>query len=336
MSDPAIMAQFEQRLDSVLRRMLKSAAGIDGSARSELRQQMLRDSYAQLLEELFSRDFLYASLMARSDLVVSYFGKKADERDRSVQLIESALGKTRHEVAQVARALMGIDGDDADAESIPIGLSGMARGSLVLGFNAVRSTATDEGGQELVTRRQLITKTAMREISRVARVASMRASDVREIEGVDAVVREAAIEAVYRLTPSTRSAFDAVWIEAPQPSGASGGAASEARLTTDSRKEMKPVLSRPELRGSMSEIDGEVRAVDVDLHRLTIRLDHAGKAVRVRIAVSAAAASTVEWTQLVQRRIAVRGVLEVDSHGAPRVMAAESVRVVAAAQQALL
>jgi hypothetical protein len=278
-------------------------------------------SYYKMLDELYDRDLRLAEVRDNSDLVLRVEGN-AFLNDPNIQLVTSIFNNVTSQVTDLTKAILGVWADGrVTPKSVDLGLSGIAKGSLYFGLKAQLGSGSGPLLGETDTLYDS-TKQALRIIDEVAHTIEgdpekVSIEEVSEII-IDPKVRDAALVAVQRISPSGRRGIDAVSV--------SGGMGAPAELTQSHRKAIRESLDKPVIRGEEIEFLGEVREIDLDSHRFDLRgiANHQVRDVRCAYR----GVDGVSPRKLLGAKIRARGLVERMTDDIPRLMSVTSIEIV--------
>jgi len=283
-------------------------------------------TYYRMLEDLFVQDFAIAEVRDKSDLVLRVEGSAFDSNPR-LQLVTSVFENVTTQVTDLTKAILGLWADGrVTPKAIDLGLTGIAKGSLILGLSA-QPTQSEKRGKLLGEVDTLVdsTKKALRIIDEVSH-AVYKDSDTVSVQEVseiveDPKVRDAALVAVQRMSPSGRRGIETVSISGQ-------GDSTPATLTSEHRRAIRESLFKPVLRGELLEFTGEVREIDLDARRFDLR-GIADEQVRdVRCAYRNF--EDVNPKRLLGARVRVQGLVERTADEIPRLMSVTGIEVLRA------
>lgn len=287
--------------------------------------QLALQSYYRMLDELYDRDLRLAQVRDGSDLMLRVDGD-AFTHDPKLQLVSAIFTNVTSQVTDLTKAILGVWADGrVTPKAVDLGLSGIAKGSLYFGLKAQLQDGTSPLLGPIDTLYDS-TRKALKIIDDVAHTIqhdddSISLEEVSEVV-VDPKVRDAALVAVQRLSPSGRRGIDAVSV-----SGAEGAAPAE--LTVHHRKAIRQSLDRPVIKGETIEFQGEVREIDLDSRRFDLR-GIANEQVRdVRCAYRSV--EGVSPRNLLGATVRARGLVERTSDSIPRLMSVTSIEILRAA-----
>lgn len=286
------------------------------------------ESYYRMLEELFDRDLRLAQLRDGSDLLLRAEGEAFDH-DPRVQLVSAIFSNVTTQVTGLTKAILGAREDGrVTPASVELGLSGIARGSLYFGLKAQHP---GDNAPLLGETDSLYDSTlrALKIIDDVAHTVE-HDDDVVSLEEVSEVVadprvRDAALVAVQRISPTGRRGVDAISV--------SGARNAPAELTPIVRRAIRASLDKPVIKGEEIEFLGQVREIDLDARRFDLR-GIADEQVRdVRCAYRNV--PSVNPKALLGATVRARGLVERAPDEAPRLMSVLSIDIVREAPEQL-
>lgn len=279
--------------------------------------------YYKMLEELLVQDFAIAEVRDNSDLILRVEGTAFDENPR-LQLVTSIFENVTTQVTDLTKVILGLWADGrVTPKAIDLGLTGIAKGSLVVGLSA-QPNSSETRGKLLGENDTLVdsTKKALRIIDEVAHSVyrdseSVSVEEVSEII-VDPKIRDAALVAVQRISPSGRRGIETVSVSGHDDS-------APATLTSEHRRAIRESLFKPVLRGEVLEFTGEVREIDLDARRFDLR-GIADEQVRdVRCAYRNF--GDISPKRLLGARVRVQGLVERTADEVPRLMSVTDIEV---------
>jgi hypothetical protein len=295
----------------------------DVRARATGNDEMVRgalQSYYNMLDDLYDRDLRLAEVRDNSDLVFRIEGV-AFQHDPNLQLVTSIFSNVTSQVTDLTKAILGVWADGrVTPKAVDLGLSGVAKGSLYFGLKAQLTTGKSPLLGHLDTLYDS-TRRALKIIDEVAHTIEhdpdkVSLEEVSEVI-VDPKVRDAALVAVQRISPSGRRGIDAVAV-----SGAKG---APAELTMSHRRAIRESLDKPVIKGEEIEFVGQVREIDLDSRRFDLR-GIADEQVRdVRCAYRNV---DISPRNLLGATIRARGLVERTHDEVPRLMSVTSLEIV--------
>lgn len=285
-------------------------------------------SYQELyskLESLYIEDMRLAYTRDNSDLVIRLEGLSIEQNPR-LSLVASVFENVTQRVTDLTKAILGEGAKGKIASGdIDLVLTGVARGSLVLGLAAQQPNAQEFGNLlsgidplHASTRRAL---QVMEEVAHSVEQAGAKMSSETIAHVVhDPKIRDAALVAVQRISPTGRRGIDAVSLSGRETDRA------PARLTMFNRRMIRESLVRPIVKGETLELTGQVREIDLDSRRFDLRNINDDKVSDVRCAYNAV--ENVTPRELIGAKVKVRGLVERSTDETPRLMALTSIEII--------
>lgn len=309
--------------DQIAALSVKAAEANDDGAMA----RVLCAPYYTMLDQLFAEELPWARAMDESDLVVRMRGPAVDEPAPRVKLIADAFDQLRAQMQNIAKAIAGVTTARALPDDLDLGLSGFARGSVIMGLK-VRNSAENEQRSMLGEDDPLLlaTRAAVRHLGEVTRYVSA--------EGVapefaarfdDPGVRDAVLSAAIKLAPTGRIGIDSVELATP------GGEPAGAALTPDTRAALRQAIARPVRHAQQGSFIGTVRELDLDLMRFDLRRISESGMTNLRCAYIDLPEERAR--ALLNATIEVRGLVEFNSKGQPRLLQVEHFEIIEAAQE---
>ncbi|MBI4469955.1 MAG: hypothetical protein HY650_11610 [Acidobacteria bacterium] len=212
-------------------------------------------------------------------------------------------------------------------KEIELGLSGFARGSLILGFSLPTLEQIEDlhNGQFSLLREEDPIYKAAREAIHVMGVVKQYVVN-GQIENLpEAVpnpkVRDTALTAIRDFTPTGKMGIDAVNLAGQQV----GDLQSQA-LTPKTRVYLREKLARPVATGArVDTLTGEVREIDLDAHRFELRQIENFRVSHVRCGYwGPTDEEAAEW---VNHRVRVSGPVERDAEGRASLLVVETIEI---------
>ena len=194
--------------------------------------------YFSKIESLYENELPWALLMDDSDLVVRMTGPAVNQSSPMLSAVSGAFDDIRSQIMRVTKAIIGLAPDDAHGRGgLELALSGIARGSLVVGVRVMKPSEMPKGaglfGDDDPLYRSV--KEAVRQIAVVTQYISNEGLDDSLRNRIpDPAVRDALTVAAQRLAPSGKRGIDTVTLYSP-----------EAR---ERPSHLRPFLGRPEKR----------------------------------------------------------------------------------------
>ncbi len=239
--------------------------------RNDIRTDKLERPYYDLLSQLYQEEFPLAQLIDSSDLVARFTGKSIAEGSAPTKIVASVVDGLRKQIQVMAKAIAGLNSDVPWPDRLDPLLTGLVKGSLVIGISIPSNGDGDADGQGFLALPDPVldsVRDSMRRIAVVAQyVRSDHVDDSIEEEMPDPAVRDAVLVAASRLAPSTRSKVDELVLYEPTISDK-----DVMPLTAESRKVLlRAVAHAVKPGGDTATFSGTVRAIDLDARRFEIR-----------------------------------------------------------------
>lgn len=271
------------------------------------------DALYRRLNELYADDYRLADLRDRSDLLLRFKGG-AFEHEPRLQLVASLFDNVTNRITDLTKVILGnwADGRVTPA-SLDLSLSGIAKGSLILGLSADRGNSENApllGQSDTIL---VSTHEALQWIDVVAHVVERNDDIVRMEEISERIpnpkIRDAALLAVQRLAPSGRRNIESLAV--------SSASERPALLDSDHRRAIRVSLVKPVIHGEQITLSGHVREIDLDAHRFDLRGidDHQIRDVRC-----AYRDLRVRKSDLLGSYVTVNGLVERAADGIPKLL----------------
>lgn len=279
-----------------------------------------------LLEQLYVDDLPLAQARDGSDLLLHIEGA-AVVADPRLSLISNIFNNVKVQVRDLTKAISGIlPQQKVSPKEIDLGLSGLARGSLYLGFSVPIPGETGDQHHLLGEHDTLYraTKNALATIVSVSHTfdAVDDSFDPDKVAGLveDPKIRDAALVAVQRIAPSGRQGVSSISVSSPMHSS-EGGA-----LTPAARNSIRRMLVDPVKSTEVLEFSGVVREIDLDARRFDLRGIADEQIDDIRCAY--AHVERVSPKLLLGSTVKVRGLVDRRGDHMPRLMALQSIDIV--------
>jgi hypothetical protein len=281
--------------------------------------------FYQSLNEIYADDLPLAKAKDNSDLLLHVEGRAVEDAPR-ISLVSSLFSNVKGQVRDLTKAISGIVPERrVTNQEIDLGLSGLAKGSLFVGFNV--PLPRERSGQESLLGKEdplfKATKHALRIINIVSHTVD--ASDEYEasqklIEVVDDPrVRDAALVAVKRIAPSGKAGVSSIGVTSAYDMR------GPAVLTPRVRSQISKMLARPVDSKEKMEFEGTVREIDLDAKRFELRGISGHQVHDIRCAYSSVL--DIEPRKLLDAKVRVRGWVERRPDEAPRLVAVDLVEI---------
>lgn len=227
--------------------------------------RLLCAPYYQLLDHLYEDELPWARAMDDSDMVVRLKGPSADQEAPRVGLFSDTLDLLREQVYAIAKSLMHALPESKIPRSLDLGLSAVARGSIVLGLK-VRAEESEADLFADVDRRLVeATRNAVRKLGEVARYVDEEGVKQGISEWMpDPAMRDIVLSAASKIAPTGRRGVETVELIHP-------GVRAGLPMTPRTRSALRQALARPVPGHRTMEVTGIVRELDLDLMRFDLR-----------------------------------------------------------------
>lgn len=288
--------------------------------------------YFDELARIFSEDFQLAKAIEQSDLLLRLDGIALHRKAPRVSLISGVFTSVRRQISSVAFAISGVLRPKGTLpKDVDLGLSAFATGSLYLGFTLADPNVDDSGVPTLlgeVDPLYAATKEAIKVIGIVTHQVT-EGADLKEIEAElkDPKVRDTALAAVQHLAPSGKSGFDSVMV-----TGREFPSSKFAAMTPETRANIKELIKHPVYSTERDSFDGTVRELDLDLHRFELRRLVGSEIQEIRC-VYPNQYSDSQAREWLDKKVHVKGTVERNPEGVPRLLEIEELTIPAAAPQ---
>lgn len=314
MSDWANHVRSQARL--IVDQIADLRARVSGPDKSEVSF----DRYYIMLEELFDKDLRLAQLRDDSDLLLRAEGD-AFLQDPKLQLVTSIFSNVTNQVTDITKAILGLTAKGkVTPNDVELALSGIVRGSLYFGLRA----DPPQNAVPLLGSVDPLYDSTRRALKIIDDVAHTVEGDdehisIEEVSETvsDPRVRDAALLAVQRISPTGRRGIDSISV--------SREFSKPAELTPFTRKAIKFSLQKPVIRGEEIEFVGQVREIDLDARRFELR-GIADEQIRdLRCAYRNV--EGVNPRNLLGATVRARGLVERAADDVPRLMSVKSLKI---------
>lgn len=301
--------------------------GVIDHGGTEEQIEILCEPYIELLKSMYAEDYPLAKAIEESDLLLRLEGPAINKENPRLSVITGVFKNVRTEVANIAKAIAQIsDSKKRLPKEMDLGLSAYAKGSLILGFTLPSAEELEEsaGGQQSLLGEQDPLYQAAREAIRTIGVITRHLSEGKTVEDLsDAIpdprVRDTALLAIEKLSPTGRQGIQTVSI-----SGKQTGGEEPVQLTSIVREDIRQHLQQPVISDEEIDIVGDVREIDLDANRFEIRHIENMEINDVRCKYKVTDAEASDW---LNKRVRVHGIVERDASGRPRLLDVTSVKV---------
>ena len=229
------------------------------------------DSFYAVLDNLYLEDLPLARAKDNSDLLLHVEGPSISDQPK-ITLVSSIFDNVKFRVRDLTKAIAGIkEQTRVTVDDVDLALSGLAKGSLFVGFAVPLPTQSSAQTNLLAADDPIYqaTKNALNVINVVSHTVDDFEEDFRPEALSEAVddpkVRDAALIAVKRIAPSGYKGIEKI--------GVSGGTDSNepATLTPRIRSLIHNHLRHPKQSNERFKVRGIVREIDLDARRFELR-----------------------------------------------------------------
>lgn len=270
------------------------------------------------LQEIYEAEMPLAKIYDNSDLVFHAEGPTTATAMPGLHAFNWLCSSAEKQLKLLARSIFEMSEVDAKrlANKLDLRFSGFAPGSIYAGFSLSPIPAVMGSDEAEAIHTTL--KVAIRKLPAIPEYIGDESvsNGIRELIP-DPAMRDASLEAVFRLSPTGKTGIHTIDISSPD--------AHQAALTTRERVVLREALTRP-VNGSkkFGRFTGEVREIDLDSGRFHLRnIEGIGTLRCVMPEVSSEAGK-----KLLGNLVQVEGDYEFDATGRPRLMFASSTRPV--------
>lgn len=281
--------------------------------------------YVEMLKSMYAEDYPFAKAIEESDLVLFLEGPAIRRENPRVSVITGVFTRVRTQVANLAKAIAQLsDIAGRVPKEMDLGLSGFARGSLVLGFTLPSSSDT-EGPQLNLLGEQDPYYQAAREAIRTMGIVTKHLTEAEPGEELsalipDARVRDTALSAIRALSPTVRQGIESV-----KMAGNRLGDLSPGALTPAIREKVRRQLVHPVIGQEKATFDGDVREIDLDARRFELR--HIENFEINDLRCSYVDKTDEEASAWLNKRVRVSGLVERDLRGKARLLDMATIKI---------
>lgn len=284
----------------------------------------LLDPYYQLLNNLYEEDFPLAAAVDTSDLVLRAEGPAVNVGAPSLAVVTGLFGDFRKEVQRITKSIIGLSlrARLRLPPEFDLRLSGVAKGSLIIGFKVGRPIGGSPGdiygmfGPEDPL--YLSVRDAVRNLASVTRfITDDGVSGEIDEQIPDPGIRDTVMVSAHRLAPTGKRGITGISLY-----GSSEPQGPQHALTPVSKKMLSQFISKPEKVSGDGEFIGVVREIDLDAKRFEIRGQNAPV---IRCVYSNQLAEAAK--AILDRNVKVSGKYESSKDGQPRLLFVERLEV---------
>lgn len=293
---------------------MSAMQSVDADGISEETKRLALQPLYELLGKLYAEDLPIAQVRDNSDLIVHAEGPAAIGSSMQLRAVNWISAQVKRQLQLLAQAALPNNKDaDKIAKKMQWNVTGIAPGSIFMGFALVRPP-TKNGFEESDNHC----------FDAIVKAAQALPIIPRFIQGdhvsqgltevlVDPAVRDAAMYAAMRLSPTDTSGLASVEISTSH--GDFGTLGQHERIVL--RESLRSPLMRQTFHGSFV---GDVREIDLDAGRIELR--NVSSVGTIRCAFSSSSDTGKQW---LDRKVRVTGTYESDRSGKPRLMMIESI-----------
>lgn len=283
--------------------------------------------FYRLLDEIYLEDLPLAKAKDNSDLLLHLEGRAVEGIPR-LSLVSGVFNNVKVQVRDLTKAIAGILPErKITVQEIDLGLSGLAKGSLFIGFSAPLPH-TDQKQLTLLDKDDPLyraTKDALRIINTLSHSIEFGEDSSARLEAAKSIddpkIRDAALVAVRRIAPSGKSGISRIGVTS------SNDRRGPAQLTPETRQRVGRMLAHPVSSKEVMQIEGTVREIDLDAKRFELRNIAHSRLADIRCVY--AFVEDIQPRKLLDARVRVRGRVERRPDEMPRLMAVEQIDIVA-------
>ncbi|MGE5353922.1 MAG: hypothetical protein ACM3P0_17680 [Acidobacteriota bacterium] len=278
----------------------------------------LAKPYYSLLEELYEEDYPLAKAIDTSDLLLRLEGPKTIIQNPRLSMITGVFGSVRKQVTNLTKAFSDLlESKVKIPKELDLGLSAVARGSLVLGFTLppadsirIKNEPSLLGEADPLYQ---ASKKAVQTLGVVTKLVSEEDMEELDKEIIDPKIKDVALLAVKNLAPSGRTGIDRVNV-----SGKDFRGAGVSILTKEVRKNISQVLKHPVKSDEIITLRGTVREIDLDARRFELRGIQGHDILDIRCIYSIE--DEAKATDILNKRVKIKGRIDRSESGKPRLL----------------
>jgi hypothetical protein len=279
----------------------------------------LETQYRNLLEELYAQEYATARLRDTSDLVIRAEGPGAEHDGPTLQSFNWLADHVRRQLGKLSEAVLPLRLNESKAINRKLGwiFTGYAPGSITMGF-ALKNPTPIVGFERADAEAFDIVRAAAQSVASVPQfVGDTELNTGLTEQIIDPALRDAAIIAAWQLSPTPKSGIHTV--EIASRNGDHGSLSQRERMVLK-----KSVISPLFRKSQLGTFVGNVRAADLDKHRLVLRdVEGVGS---IRCAISPGLSAGMQ--KYFGSHVLVHGRYEADRDGRPRMMRIDSIQQV--------
>lgn len=288
----------------------------------EMNQDEMDDillSHFSSLREIFLRDYSNAVLLDKSDIILSARGQGVDFGTAPMFVFSYMLDSSRKQINNIVKAINKSENKSIPQEFEPE-VVGFAPGSIHLGLAA----PTFENTERIFGKSDPIIDDVRLALDGLAYASSVVVSnssiDKLADQVSDPAARDAALQAVSKIAPSSRNIIEEIGII-----GITQENPSSSVLTKKERQIAREISNKPREKATYrSNFIGSIREIDLDQRRFEIRkIESLPDLLSIRCAYDKSFNEVMR--KLLGKKVKVSGVVENDRDGVPRILYLESI-----------
>lgn len=276
--------------------------------------------YMSMLFDLYNNEYQLARLLDTSDLIVHAEGPAAVDSAPNAGVVKWLIESVNDNMRKLVQGAMHLTAPQMKDFSLQ--MTGLAPGSIYAGFAIKGGDRSD-----LFLRNQSIKSEAKSVIQSFLTVpqfvVNSRLNPEISEAIIDPVIRDSAIMAAYKVSPTGRMGINS--LEFTSPDSPSSPA---AEFSTASRSVLKTAATLPQLskrRQHYGSFIGDLRGIDLDQTRLDLRNIDSDEISTLRCFL--ATLDPQKAKQWIGKRVKVTGNYEALDDGMPRLMRIDTVEV---------
>lgn len=270
------------------------------------------------LFEIYDDERPLARIIDESDIVFHATGPKVKDANPDLKAFNWICSNANQQLRFLASNVFGLtDHENSNlSKKLDLRFSGYAPGSVYAGFKiakiaSIMSSQEDDLDQIYYSLTNLVHKIPV--LCGYIDDEDIDYTGIKSIIG-DPALRDASLQTLFKLSPSSQSGIHTIDLSSPKH--------AQKPLDTRSRVVLREALKKPMAnKTKKGKFTGEVRLVDLDNNRLTLRTASAGA---IRCVVPDMTADLGK--KILNSQISVEGQYEEDSQGRPRLLLIDFLR----------
>ncbi len=225
--------------------------------------------YFELLNRLYEEEYQLAKLMASSDIVIHAEGPAASESAPSLNVVSSLFTDFNTQLRRLAKSVMSLSLNDEKAvmKALDIRLTGMAPGSIYAGFSINPPPPTPLLGTEEEIEAFDSVKHTITSLVHIPNFSGNQISDDFVSAFPDPALRDTALLAAYKLSPTGKKGIHTIGISCPALPNKTSSLSVNDRVVLK-EKIKNPLIHPKKKKGSFI---GQLRSLDLDKSRVDLR-----------------------------------------------------------------